>query len=758
MSINLKPLDSFKLTGRLTTNFACDFSGDDRICIVSDVGVYIVTQKPNLNSNMPQYSCEKSFIPPSSYTLCEHLDIDINLFFHELPKDVLYEVLGRVELSQNLRCATPSNATVIHAQWSECNMVDGAFSMLGLLTSLYSLDIYVWSIWETDLSKYKLVLNLTKCVLEKKQPDFIYSNRLPPLQKIRELRKRVELISPLTFTWGHTFSCNNVNYTVIFLGHFNGDISIWKIRSMKSTDPEANCEFLCSYSSKLTHISSMYWHKISNYTGVLCLGDTDGKISVLKVNNLENSECYLEEEVVFYSKTDIKVDKITIMIIKDYTILIAVKQSFLLLYGIDLAGSVFDLIAHNVGNYYITGVECIEDKIRVLTFTGILKELHVSVHFKKINIDEKSVPIKFNFSGYRTHGQIASANKVLYGFLLSPYKHKNSFKGKTFVNFQLFHDSNLDPLKLLMDNNSGSLRHFWDCFEALRLICLKDQRFPYLGLNPDIDLDTCSLIELKTIRLIAKISETVFTTMVRVVTYEIKPYILVHYLVDIKMILQRLSLLFKEKRQLSVFEMRSVHLQVFFLKELVMSGVLAKSQVGKNFIGEISHILAIANELEYPDVEECLFCGEKLLGYMCLPPHKDSRCVFTLMPILAPVYKCILCNSVAHNDIEKKLNSIVCPYCDYPMHRISFNSGENIENKESGPTFMCASDCIQDSKEVIEELLLNVETSDIDVLTVSDSEQEDKDSENIKELYFRLGKVNFDCDLDMSKLLKADNE
>mgnify|MGYP007005576151 CR=1 FL=1 len=49
---------------------------------------------------------------------------------------------------------------------------------------------------------------------------------------------------------------------------------------------------------------------------------------------------------------------------------------------------------------------------------------------------------------------------------------------------------------------------------------------------------------------------------------------------------------------------------------MVTSGVLAKAQVGLNFVNEISDILTIANETEFPDMVQCYFCGEKV-SFLC---------------------------------------------------------------------------------------------------------------------------------------------
>lgn len=149
-----------------------------------------------------------------------------------------------------------------------------------------------------------------------------------------------------------------------------------------------------------------------------------------------------------------------------------------------------------------------------------------------------------------------------------------------------------------------------------RLLCLKDKRFPWLGIPPDLDYDNLSLLQLKTLRWLAKLSELVFSMVPVVKNYDIKPYIILHYLVQIKLIVKRLNSLLHLKQsgvELSVFQMHSIDIQNFFLKEMVVKNILAKANVGTNFISQIKQVMRVANELQYPTMLHCIWCGENIL-------------------------------------------------------------------------------------------------------------------------------------------------
>lgn len=72
-------------------------------------------------------------------------------------------------------------------------------------------------------------------------------------------------------------------------------------------------------------------------------------------------------------------------------------------------------------------------------------------------------------------------------------------------------------------------------------------------------------------------------------------------------------------QQLSKFQMQSIDVQNMFLKEMVVQDVLAKANVGVNFIDEIYKIIILANELKYPGMPQCHWCGQNILLIRFIP-------------------------------------------------------------------------------------------------------------------------------------------
>lgn len=164
---------------------------------------------------------------------------------------------------------------------------------------------------------------------------------------------------------------------------------------------------------------------------------------------------------------------------------------------------------------------------------------------------------------------------------------------------------------------------------SFRMICIREQRFPWLGIDPDLNYDTMSLVKLKTLRHIAKLSEKLFAVVPNIPQYNIKSFRLLNYMVDIKLAVQRIAKLldtYFTQNKLSLFQMRSLDLLNFFLKEIVSEDVLVEANLGEVFVDEIYNVMRVANELEYPPMPQCNWCGENILyRYLQLLLHSPSH-------------------------------------------------------------------------------------------------------------------------------------
>lgn len=106
--------------------------------------------------------------------------------------------------------------------------------------------------------------------------------------------------------------------------------------------------------------------------------------------------------------------------------------------------------------------------VTVLSLTGIMTQFTLSGKRSEIVISKKKIPIKADIQLYRSHGFFFSPNMVLCGILLFPKSLQQFSTLRTNIILYIFNNSYLNPLEILWDNPTGSLRSYWDCLEALR--------------------------------------------------------------------------------------------------------------------------------------------------------------------------------------------------------------------------------------------------------------------------------------------------
>lgn len=195
MSIELRLLDYFKFSSRLSVNFACDYSEDDRIYVMGDTGIYIITLKGYLTNPFPSYCCKNDFLKVSDFIPSANIGMNINNFHKDLERNDLYETTMSVEYSADLNNTVSVEVSPLYAQWSPRGVVGKTDCLLAVLTNLYNLEIYVKYIDENEIVEYCMICNVTQEVIDEKKPQWKYSDRLPTSVKLNEMKRRVQNVS-----------------------------------------------------------------------------------------------------------------------------------------------------------------------------------------------------------------------------------------------------------------------------------------------------------------------------------------------------------------------------------------------------------------------------------------------------------------------------------------------------------------------------------------------------------------------------------
>ena len=195
MGVEFKQLDHFKLIYRLTSNFACDYSEDDRLFIISDKGIYIITLKGYITCPFPTFSCKKDFFKISNYS--PSTDLETKFVHSGWDGNTCYETILRSECLTNVNRTTfIIDASPICAQWSPRGIVGTTECVLAVLTSFCNLEIYVKYLDENEIIQYFLISNVCQEIINTEKTRWTYADKFPTELKRREMKKRAESVTP----------------------------------------------------------------------------------------------------------------------------------------------------------------------------------------------------------------------------------------------------------------------------------------------------------------------------------------------------------------------------------------------------------------------------------------------------------------------------------------------------------------------------------------------------------------------------------
>lgn len=196
MNLELRLIDQLNLTNNLTINFACGYSEDDRIFILTDVGVYVLALKCSLVSSFSSFSHSKSFFPLTNYIPADHIDLDLNSFHKDLDRKHLYETVLVSEYSANLNNTKPLDIFPICAEWSPSKIVGKTSCLLAVLSSLHNLEIYAKILDQNELEQYVCISNVTREITEQAKAGWKNSLRFSIPMKLDEFKHRLDQTLP----------------------------------------------------------------------------------------------------------------------------------------------------------------------------------------------------------------------------------------------------------------------------------------------------------------------------------------------------------------------------------------------------------------------------------------------------------------------------------------------------------------------------------------------------------------------------------
>lgn len=258
----LKLLETVEIPHKTNYTFNSHVAEDGKLAFRIPAGTYIinlVTRKENI---LPNLFYKKMFIPIEDYDISNELGIKFDRIYANLSKNELYEAMFRSELSNSSNILEPIEKCIQEVKWSPVGLHDNTKSLLAVLNSTGSLNIYQKIIDKDFFEKYSNIINITEKFISITKSDWKEPSKDANIYE--ELNSRAEQVKPATFEWGNVLKSKQATNFAYFISAFsNGDLTFWTIN-------ENNNSFSSTFVSKFSlnmDISYLKWQH----------SDTNGK-------------------------------------------------------------------------------------------------------------------------------------------------------------------------------------------------------------------------------------------------------------------------------------------------------------------------------------------------------------------------------------------------------------------------------------------------------------------------------------------------
>lgn len=204
MQSKLVIVDKIKLQHKLNCNFACSYSEDQRLSLISENGVYVFELGCDSENRTSAFSFIKSFFGTPQYrvntenvgafAVTDNVGININNFIDSLSQYDIYECIMDVNISQNLKGATSVQVVPIATQWSPKGLDKGQFCLLAVLSNTGVLEILARKLSVSDINEYYSACNITEYCVNTFRRDVKDVSKLPADEQLVELKNRVKKV------------------------------------------------------------------------------------------------------------------------------------------------------------------------------------------------------------------------------------------------------------------------------------------------------------------------------------------------------------------------------------------------------------------------------------------------------------------------------------------------------------------------------------------------------------------------------------
>ncbi|XP_024939470.1 uncharacterized protein LOC107266451 isoform X4 [Cephus cinctus] len=331
-------------------------------------------------------------------------------------------------------------------------------------------------------------------------------------------------------------------------------------------------------------------------------------------------------------------------------------------------GILLDMQHIQLGTFSISGLTVTgKDQAYITTQDGALISLYIQntkITTKRINHSTSQAQLQ------QYLGLSCSPNKILFVNVTSPnsmYDHL-VIREPSKVSLFTLEAKEFDPVSLLYENPSRTLKNHWDCLETIRLTAAKSENFSKVFPKVPTNLESLPLYELRiamwisTMLDICKKKDLLKRSQIVVEISEAQPLVFIHCAIDI---LERL----KKKTSLSKDNKICIRLLRSYL-EVYLAG--EEDDEDTNLTQLVKETLKDTAHMSTPENELCTLCGEVISDLSwnvtrCPSGHQIPRCARSLLQISSVQYRsCPFCGLLLHPWLDEEYEEPLCPYCQVP--------------------------------------------------------------------------------------------
>lgn len=440
-----------------------------------------------------------------------------------------------------------------------------------------------------------------------------------------------------------------------------GHAVFWRVASDCTSEEQVH--LLSVQETNMTQIKSVHWHAISNSSGYLTLGNSQGQVKVMYCEFSQKHVLLRDLGYAWESPDRLIVNQTELCPIgPDQYLMLSAKHNALLVSSLSLSADHLTVhhMAHTcIGDLEISGLLVFEDmNVYVAAKDGFVKHISIEIlNDGSTNIEQ--LDTVFHSDGVTYSDLVASPNKAMvcvFESICVAYDHLIE-REPTLINIYRVVDTPgmvdwvlKSPLPLHLSA---------DMFESLRISVCKAGRSSFNALQAE-DIHNHDIQSLKAHFWLVKICKSVASTnealleTLNEVEVKVQEAILAKWIVDV---LKKFS---QRKEPFTPSTAHSLSLMCDWMRKDGREDV-------KNIVGPL------AKRLEKSKREQCPVCRapvqlRSLTHGRCGNGHTLPRCCLTLM-LTEPTILCSRCRVYAHTDAKDIVEEVGynCTYCNGTM-------------------------------------------------------------------------------------------